>query len=239
ARTASAWMAARCRLPVETARRRVKLGRALRHMGVAEAAWLAGEIGEAQVRLLAGVRTPATADAFARDEDMLVEQARGLRYGSFARCVAYWAELADPEGADRSAEARHQARRVHLSPTFDGGWVLDGLLDPISGAVLAKAVGHIEQEMFEADWAEARAQFGDDVVRATWPARRPSAGPMPWWNWPAEPWPCPPAPGCPSRCSAWWWAMRPSPAGCASWPTARWWLRVTWPAGWVRRGWSG
>src|SRR5688572_19249084 len=45
ARTASAWLAARCRLPVETARRRVRLGRALRHMGVVEAAWLAGEIG--------------------------------------------------------------------------------------------------------------------------------------------------------------------------------------------------
>ncbi len=38
ARTASAWLAGRCRMPVETARRRVRLGRALRHMGVVEAA---------------------------------------------------------------------------------------------------------------------------------------------------------------------------------------------------------
>ena len=58
---------------------------------------------EAQVRLLAGARTPATAECFAPDESMLVEQARGLRYGQFARCVAYWAQLADPEGTDRSA----------------------------------------------------------------------------------------------------------------------------------------
>src|SRR4051794_7220427 len=42
ARTASAWLAVRCHLPVTTARRRVQLGRALRRMPAAETAWLAG-----------------------------------------------------------------------------------------------------------------------------------------------------------------------------------------------------
>jgi hypothetical protein len=173
ARTASAWLAARCRMPVESARRRVRLGRALRHMGVVEAAWLAGEIGEAQVRLLAGARTPATAECFARDESMLVEQARTLGYGAFARCVAYWGQLADPEGTDRSAAARFAARRLHLSETFDGSWALDGLLDPINGAIVAKALGAIEQEFFQADWAEARERSGEDV-RASHLARTPA-----------------------------------------------------------------
>jgi hypothetical protein len=173
ARTASAWLAARCRMPVESARRRVRLGRALRHMGGVEAAWLAGEIGEAQVRLLAGARTPATAECFARDESMLVEQARTLGYGAFARCVAYWGQLADPEGTDRSAAARFAARRLHLSETFDGSWALDGLLDPINGAILAKALGAIEQEFFQADWAEARERSGEDV-RASHLARTPA-----------------------------------------------------------------
>jgi hypothetical protein len=142
-------------------------------MGVVEAAWLAGEIGEAQVRLLAGARTPATAECFARDESMLVEQARTLGYGAFARCVAYWGQLADPEGTDRSAAARFAARRLHLSETFDGSWALDGLLDPINGAILAKALGAIEQEFFQADWAEARERSGEDV-RASHLARTPA-----------------------------------------------------------------
>ena len=72
ARTASAWLAVRGRMPQESARRRVRLGRALGHMPGVEAAWLAGEIGEALVRLLAAARTPATAECFARDESMLV-----------------------------------------------------------------------------------------------------------------------------------------------------------------------
>jgi hypothetical protein len=140
-----------------------------------ESAWLAGAIGEAQVRLLASVRTPATAEAFARDEELLVAQAGSLRYGSFARCVAYWAQRADPEGTDRSAEARYAARRLHCSTTFDGAWALDALLDPVSGAVVAKALGSIERELFETDWAEARQRVGEAVCAgdlARTPAQR-------------------------------------------------------------------
>ena len=173
ARTASAWLAVHCRMPQESARRRVRLGRALRHMGVVEAAWLAGEVGEAHVRLLAAARTPATAECFARDESMLVEQAKTLRYSQFARCVAYWGQLADPEGTDGSAEARYAARRLHLSSTFGGSWALNGLFDPISGAVVAKALGAIEQELFEADWAEAKAREGEHV-RMSHLARTPA-----------------------------------------------------------------
>ena len=52
ARSASAWLARRCGLPSSTARRRIRLGRELRHLSVAEAAWLAGKLGEAQVAAL-------------------------------------------------------------------------------------------------------------------------------------------------------------------------------------------
>jgi hypothetical protein len=130
-------------------------------------------VGEAQVRLLASARTPATAECFARDESMLVEQARTLRYGQFARCVAYWSQLADPDGSDSSAGARHAARSLHLSPTFGGSWALNGLLDPINGAIVAKALGAIEQELFEADWAEAKAREGEHV-RVSHLARTPA-----------------------------------------------------------------
>src|SRR5947208_10421256 len=42
ARTPAAWVAVRCHQPLATARRRVQLGRALRHMPGVEAAWLGG-----------------------------------------------------------------------------------------------------------------------------------------------------------------------------------------------------
>ena len=98
ARSAAAWVTTRCRVPGATARRRVRTGRALRHMALVEESWLGGDIGEAQVGLL-----------------------------------------------------------------LDGRWFLDGLLDPISGAVVSNALRGIEDELFAADWAEARPRVGDDV----------------------------------------------------------------------------
>jgi hypothetical protein len=71
ARSGAAWLAGRCKLPASSARRRVRLGRGLRHLPVTEAAWLAGEVGEAQVAALVRARTPATQEAMARDEEML------------------------------------------------------------------------------------------------------------------------------------------------------------------------
>ncbi|MDQ6727528.1 MAG: HNH endonuclease [Actinomycetota bacterium] len=163
ARSASAWLAARCRLPVPTARRRVRLGRGLRSMPTAERAWLAGDIGEAHIALMAAARTPATADCFDRDEALLVEQAGNLRYHHFAKCLAYWGQLADPDGTEQTAEAQVAARRLHLSQSFGGSWALDGLLDPVSGSVVAEALQRIDDELFAADWADAKAQVGEDV----------------------------------------------------------------------------
>jgi hypothetical protein len=163
AQAASAWLAVRCRVPRESARRRVRLGRDLRHMAVVEAAWLAGDVGQAQVALLASARSSQTAECFARDEAMLVEQAKTLGYRSLVRALAYWSQLADPEGAERSAQRQHADRRLHLSKTFGGAWVLNGLFDPLNGQIIADAVGRIEQELFEADWAEARGRVGEAV----------------------------------------------------------------------------
>jgi len=109
----------------------VRLGRALRHLPVTEAAWLAGHIGEAQVGLLAKAATPGTAEALARDEALLVSEAMRLRFASFARVVAYWGLRADPDGADDQSRAQHEGRRFHLSHGFEGRWFADGVFDHV------------------------------------------------------------------------------------------------------------
>jgi len=176
ARTASAWVSSRCHVPLTSARRRVQLGRTLRHMPVVEEAWLAGDIGEAQAGLLAGARTPATEACFSRDEAMLVGQARDLRYHHFAQALAYWCQRADPDGTERSAEAQHADRFLRLSQTFGSSWALDGLFDPVNGSIIATALGKIADELFDADWAEAKARVGDEV-RASDLARTPGRRP--------------------------------------------------------------
>ena len=161
ARTTAMWLVGRCGLSKAAAGRRVRLGRSLRHLPVAEKAWLAGEVGEAQVSALASARTPVTEEALARDEELLVGHATRLRSDVFARVVRYWSHAADPDGAERSAERQFDARAVHLSSGFDGSWVGDMVLDPISGAVVAEALGRIADELFATEWADTKARLGD------------------------------------------------------------------------------
>ena len=166
ARSAAAWLATRCRLPLSTARRRLRLGRALRDMARAEAAWLAGDIDAARVGALSDARTPRTTECFERDEAMLVDQAARLSHRHFSRALAYWSQQADPDGVEDRARALLDARRLHQSQTFAGTWVLDGVFDPVGGAVLDGALKRIEADLFQADWAEARARAGEGVCAA-------------------------------------------------------------------------
>ena len=154
ARTAAAWLSTRCGGPVRDARRRVRLGRDLRAMPAAEAAWLRGEVGEAQVEALAGLRRRVGGEVFDPDEVRLVRHAQELRYGDFVRVLAYWEQAADPDGVEKDAEAQRLERRIHLSQSFEGTWMLDGVLDPISGEIVGKALRRIEDELFKAEWAE-------------------------------------------------------------------------------------
>ena len=166
ARSAAMWIAVRCRLPAPACRRRVHLGRAVRQMPQVEAAWMAGDISDAHVGVLAAAvgTSAAAAEVFARDEALLVRQATELRFRHFQRAVAYWCQLADPDGVEETAAAQRDGRRLHLSQSLGGMWFLDGRLDPISGAIVANALRQVEQELFDRDWADAKRRQGDDVT---------------------------------------------------------------------------
>jgi hypothetical protein len=163
ARSAAAWVAVRCHQPVTVARRRVRLGRALRAMPSTEDAWLAGDVGDAHVEALAGARSRVGGERFDPDEAVLVGHARDLRYAHFLRVLAYWEQAADPDGVEERAERQHSARRLHLSQSFDGMWFCDGVLDAVSGEIVRASLTSIEDELFRADWAEARERVGEDV----------------------------------------------------------------------------
>ena len=165
ARTAAAWVATKCRQPFPTTRARVRLGRELRHMAETEESWLAGDIGRAQVGVLAEARR-CSDDCFERDESLLVGQAQDLQYRHFANTVAYWCQLADPDGAEAKAKADYQSRRLHLSKSWQGRYFLDGIFDPIGGEIFATTLEGIEKEFFDADWAEAKARLGDQATTA-------------------------------------------------------------------------
>ena len=160
AKTASAWIATRCRVPRAAARKRTRLGRTLRHLPRCAEAWREGRIGSDQARAIASARRHRTEASMTRDEGMLVSQAAAMGFEDFYRALSYWKQLADPEGADAADEDRRAARDVYLEASIGGMWLGQMTLDPVSGSIVAGELNRLEHELFEADCAEARERLG-------------------------------------------------------------------------------
>ncbi|MBW8825700.1 MAG: DUF222 domain-containing protein [Acidobacteria bacterium] len=161
-RSGAAWLAAKTHLPKPTCRRRIRLGRTMRDLPAVAAAWLAGDVDGAHVGALGANRNDTTAAPMTRDEDDLVRMARNLSYQQFCRALAYWRHRADPDGTERDAARMHEQRRLDCAQSWRGAWFGSFTLGPIAGAVVDEALRRIEDELFEADWAEAKHLLGRD-----------------------------------------------------------------------------
>ena len=160
ARNAVAWLTTRCRLPRREARARVRRGRELSHLPECASAWERGEITGAHLDVMASLRTGATEEALARDEEVLVKEACRLRFDRFLAAVAYWRQRADPDGADAEAERRRAGRDAYLVKSFSSMWLGQMTLDPVSGTIVSGELDRLERQLFEADWAEATGRLG-------------------------------------------------------------------------------
>lgn len=124
-------------------------------------AWMDGEISPAHVHALAAFRRPGTRQALLRDEEVLVGHARNLSYRAFRQLLAYWEQHVDPDGCEEAAEVRRARRDVRLSTSFDGMCLGNVTLDAVSGDIVLGELRRLEQALFEADWAAAKADAGE------------------------------------------------------------------------------
>jgi hypothetical protein len=160
AASTKAWM--RChpdaRLPADRAARQVRLARKLLTLPHAATALAEGRISLDVVAKLASVDNPRTHDSLRRDEARLVAVAGRERFDRFCRHVERWRVVNDPDGA----RPRAGARRLHLHPTFDDCWSMDGWFDPVTGTTIAAELERLEKILFDHDWAMARERLGHD-----------------------------------------------------------------------------
>ncbi len=118
AQSTSAWLSTRCHLPLVEARSQLRRGRALPSIPLIAQAFSSGAIGVAQVDLLVKAARGAARmdqDAFPRDEAVLLAAAIELKFAPFSAAMAYWTQLADPDGAEESAMEKMARRDVYLS----------------------------------------------------------------------------------------------------------------------------
>jgi hypothetical protein len=181
--------------PEHVARRDVRLGRALAGMPLTATALARGSVSRAHADQLAHAAGGARRELFVRDEALLVGFAAELDGTAFAAAVRAWVHAADDalappdpgtaiDPATVAVDARRHATRF---PTFDGRWRYHLEFDRLGGAEFTAAFDHVERELFEADWAEARTRLGRDPLPAELRRTPRSATSTPPPSWPAAP----------------------------------------------------
>lgn len=160
AKSGTTWLAKRTRAPKSRCGGLLWLGRETAHVRLLAAAWEAGEVGADHVRRLVDAHNARTAEAFDRDLPMLLDLAMSLTFAEFTQALDYWSLHADPDGASESNVERRERRRASFDETITGMWTGSQLLDPMSGTIVADEWRRLEKELFEADWAEAKARLG-------------------------------------------------------------------------------
>ena len=163
AKTTAAWLSSVTRIPKRQAQREVTAGRALRAMPLVEQAYLDGEIGLDHVSLLASAQR-IEQKAFERDEETLVHEAKRLRFSHFARLIAYWRQQAAPDDVEHEADDQRDQRAVFLDKSFEGMWFGKLTFDPLSGAIVNDELKRLERQLFDEDWAEAKARVGEQAT---------------------------------------------------------------------------
>jgi hypothetical protein len=175
AKTTAAWLMTRCHLPSSVAKAQLRRGKVLEKTPVSAQALSEGDIGVAQFDLLAkaakgpggvgagagaGWEGPDTEAAFCRDEALLVHHAKEMKFAPFAGVLAYWGQLADPDGAEASDMERIARRDVYLTKSISDMYLGKMNFDPISGAIVAAELARLEQALFEEDWKKAKDELG-------------------------------------------------------------------------------
>ena len=150
--------------PLDDVRWRAGLARKLRTMPHTLSAFELGEISIDHVQHLCRVNLKALAADFARDEEMLVDKARRLRFDEFAVEVRRWREVVDPEGTEKRALSNYEERHLHASESFEGMGRLDGWMEPFSYHALKSELDRHYQLLLDAEWADACARLGDSAT---------------------------------------------------------------------------
>src|SRR3954469_24100939 len=141
----------------------LRRARQLISMPVVADAFAAGSLNADVVDLLVRVNVPRRRELFARDEQLLVWECRAQLDESAVRQVLdKWAQAADNDLGYNPVERERDGRCFRAVRTLEGSIDLSGTLDRVEGTIFTDEHARIEHDLFQADWKEARAEFGED-----------------------------------------------------------------------------
>ena len=177
-----AWLARTCDMSPAAAKALVHLSKNLAAAPLTRDAFEGGAIDrDRAVELARRARSghKQVADLFPEAEAQLLEQAKTLSFDGLSRVLRYWESLIDQDSEEAQGNDDYLSRRLHASEFLRGMVRVDATLDPVGGAIFTTELARIEQELFDSDWATAKAVHGDDTrashLTRTPPQRRADA----------------------------------------------------------------
>jgi hypothetical protein len=133
-------------------------------MDLCRSLFLPGQLSIDQIDLLCRANSESRRSVFHRDEQVLVDTALSSSFSDFTQALRYWVQCADDEVGANDPSRQKDSRYLSLAKTFDGTTDLRGCLDPLSGEIFASELEAIYQELFAADWNQAKGLLGDQVT---------------------------------------------------------------------------
>ncbi|HEV2894418.1 MAG TPA: DUF222 domain-containing protein, partial [Actinomycetota bacterium] len=178
----AAWLRNRLHLGAGAAASAVRTARARFRGPLTETAraLTEGAISVAHAQVVAQGTQDLPEQVTAEAEPVLVQAARRLDPGRLRRLLGHLLQVADPDGADRERERRHQRRGLWLAPTFEGMVAVDGLLEPEAGQTLLAALEPLARPADAQDARSGSQRHADALAelarRALEGGRLPQAG---------------------------------------------------------------
>ena len=125
----AAWLREKCRMTHGAATAAIEMARRLEHLPATSEAFAAARSRGACPGDLAG-RDAERRDALAEIESSLVLAAEAVSPKQLRDLVQQVTDAIDGDGGAADACARHERRRLHVSPTLDGMVAIDGCSTP-------------------------------------------------------------------------------------------------------------
>jgi len=148
--------------------RRARAARALRDLPDIAAALRSGRIGLDHAQVVAQVHAnPRITGHVPGEQQRFLRWADTESFDEFKTKVLNWERTVDLDGGHRSNQRHHDNRNVRLIlNSIEGVWALSGHYASDQGARMREIFDHYVEVEWRADWAEARAKFGDAATLA-------------------------------------------------------------------------
>ena len=145
---------------------RCQTTRVLRELPYVATAYESGSLPVAHVRAIARtISNPRVADFIETADPIFAEMASIMTYDDFVGWLREWEMRADVDGTGKAADEAHDNRTFTLlENSLSGAFASAGLHGAVQGAAMSEILARYEQAEFEADWAEARAEFGPEAT---------------------------------------------------------------------------